>query len=541
MVTWTRLLSARGRAAETWLLAGLVCLVVAFFWVSTLSFFPVPWPDDSAFFLPGTEWIAWPPVYRMHAQAPFVPSYDVANFNTMPGLPLLLGLGSRVGIKGSHGIRIFGMLALAAWAGLLMRWMARAKLARAWLWLITLGALCAPVVRWGAMVVRTEVWQGLLWLLILIELDGAWSRWRLAVLLALAAYFHYEAVVWVIPVALGLYPFGTTGRLLAKLADWWQELCGVAWRAVLLLSPWLVYVLWHWDVFWMQMEVQFTRLSGGHPYVTSTAGFLHSLFPELGNPLPNPKFLDWGKGIFWVLLLVCVGRNLYLVARRDSEARVRLAATTAVATTLYLWVTKAEIWFTTLIHMSFWPLLVLSVPRPKTPVTRRGFEMAGIVVLAAFLVIQVGVAAGQWRKTRSHYSWGTYRDWVNCIDQAIGDRTRVWQPHWPDVLVELASDEPRRQYFRAADFRNIDPLLEKHVQDCEAIIHSLYLPFGEAAGRRFYQGRPQELDLYYLREQVPFPQFSALYLQGEWQLQVCHQGPFWAAVSARPKLVRPEQ
>ena len=68
--------------------------IALFFWASPLSFIPVPWPDDSAFFLPGIDWLKWPPAYRMHAQAPFVPSYDVANFNTMPLLPLLMGLES---------------------------------------------------------------------------------------------------------------------------------------------------------------------------------------------------------------------------------------------------------------------------------------------------------------------------------------------------------------------------------------------------------------------------------------------------------------
>lgn len=523
----------------TRLLIGLVCLIVIFFWASTLSFFPVPWPDDAAFFLPGVEWVAWPPVYRMHAQAPFVPTYDVANFNIMPGLPLLLGLGNLVGVKGSHGIRIFGMLAMVAWAILLILWMARRKLAREWVWLIALGSVFAPVVRWGATVVRTEVWQGLFWLLILMELDSvSRSRWRLAVFLALAAYFHYESVVWVVPVALGLYPFGQTGRPVERLTGWCKELFGVVWRVVVLLSPWLVYVLWHWDVFWVQMDVQFTRLAGGHPYVTSTYGFFHSLFPELGNPLPNPGFLDLGKGIFWMLLPVCVVRNLFLIPKGDSGSGVRLAAVAAVATTFYLWMVKPEIWFTVLVHVSFWPLLVLSIPERKTTrtATRVAFSMAGFAALLILLVVEIGVAAEQWQKTRSHYSWGAYHNWVSCIDQTIADRTYVWQPHWPDVLVELGGREPQREYFRAVDFKNIDLLLEKHVQNCEVIIHSLYFPLHEDAGTGSYQGNPRELDLYYLTEQVPFPRFSALFLD-EWQLKICHQGPFWAAVSFRDKLI----
>ena len=520
------------------LLIGLVCLSVLFFWASALSFFPVPWPDDAAFFLTGIEWVNWPPRYRMHAQAPFVPSYDVANFNIMPGLPLMLGLGNLAGINGSHGIRVFGMVALALWAILLVLWMARRKLGRRWIWLITLGAVFAPVVRWGAMVVRTEVWQGLLWLLMLMELDGVWgkaSRWRLALLLALAAYLHYEAIVWVVPVALGLYPFGDTGGRFEKLRRWVEALLGVAWRAALLLSPWLVYVLWHWDVFWAQMGVQFTRLAGGHPYINSAYGFLHSLFPELGNPLGNPKFLDLGKAVFWLALLVGVARSLCVLAKGGADSRTRAAATAAVATTFYLWVTKPEIWFTVLVHMSFWPLLVLSVSGSGTAGERprSGLKVAGIAVLLLLLVVEVGVAGEQWRNTHSQYSWDRYHNWVRCIDQEIGDRTRVWQPHWPDALVELASGEPGREYFRAVDFEDIDPLLEKHVQSCEAIIHSQYLPVGEDTAALAYQGGPRELDLYYLRERVPFARFSALYLQDGWRLRICQEGPFWAAVSVR--------
>jgi len=166
-----------------------------------------------------------------------------------------------------------------------------------------------------------------------------------------------------------------------------------------------------------------------------------------------------------------------------------------------------------------------------------GTATAVILALLILLVVEIGVAAEQWQKTRSRYSWGAYHNWVGCIDQTVADRTYVWQPHWPDVLVELGGREPQREYFRAVDFKNIDLLLEKHVQSCEVIIHSLYFPLDEEAGTCSYQGNPRELDLYYLTEQVPFPRFSALFLQDEWQLKICHQGPFWAAVSFRDKLI----
>src|SRR3954463_6750855 len=79
-----------------WIAAVIGTAVLFWFWRSRLAFAPVPWPHQSAFYLPGVELFQWPPRWRMHAEAAFVPSYDVANFRTMPGLPVLLGLVSRV-------------------------------------------------------------------------------------------------------------------------------------------------------------------------------------------------------------------------------------------------------------------------------------------------------------------------------------------------------------------------------------------------------------------------------------------------------------
>src|SRR5476649_95889 len=85
----------------------------AMFWVwfSALSFVPVPWPDDSAFYFVTKELFRWPPRWVMLPQAPFEPTYRIWNFNTMPLYPLLVGLGRLLGIDGSHAIKLWPLAA----------------------------------------------------------------------------------------------------------------------------------------------------------------------------------------------------------------------------------------------------------------------------------------------------------------------------------------------------------------------------------------------------------------------------------------------
>lgn len=508
------------------------------FWASSLSFTPMPWPDDSAFFLPGIEWINSPSRYRMHAQAPFVPSYDQANFNTMPGMPLLLGVGNWIGISTSHSIRFFGIAAFVAYAVLLALWMRKKGFTLATTSVLALAALLSPAIRWGAMVVRPEIWQGLFWLLILLDLDGFYkkaSAWRIPALLALGAYFHFDAIVWVIPTALAVFlnswirgesPTQALGRL-----------AGVGWRTVLFLTPWLVYLLTHWDLFWTQMHIQFGRLEESHPYITSLHSFFHSIFMHLGAPVDYPKFFNLGKGITWSLLL---GGTFYLTLEAVRELRRRqpaattgtwLASVAAILTTLYLWVTKPETWYTTLIHVALWPMVVLVFSRLKNTRTRQ--VMTGLVAVLA--VLQAAMALDQWRRTRDSYTWDGFTAWIDCIEKAVGERKRVWQPHWPDVLTNLAGRNPDRDYYRAVDFQGIEPLLEKHVASQEAIVHTLGFTASAKEWHSVYEGAPRDLDLYFVTEYpwIPFKNYSAPHLKGGWKFTICHQGPFWAGISLK--------
>lgn len=517
------------RPASNWALTGAIALLALIYWASALSFAPVPWPDDSAFFLTGLEWIRWPSLYRMHSQAPFVPTYDLANFNTMPLMPLILGIGAQLGLDSSHAIRIYGMSAYAGFALGLAAWMRHRKISELWVWLVSLAAILSPAIRWGAMVVRPEIWEAWFWLLIVMDLDGFFKRpnaWRIPAILAVAAGVHFEAIVWVIPTTIAV------ALASPSLKEAWRRLLSIAWRTTVLLTPWILYVLANWSVFWIQMETQFGRLEAHHPYLQGWYGVFHNLFLSLGNPVSYPKFFNLGKIITWGAMLVGAGRVSWLASRTREDRGLRLASLAALAATWYLWTTKPETWFTAMIHTSLWTMLVLALPRAAE--TRWPSKLAAAPI-ALLLVLQAGVAVDQWLNLRKTFTWRNYEDWVSCIDQTLGDRVKIWQPHWPDVLVELSGRKPHRDYTRAVDFPNIDLLIDAHAKGSDAIIHSLYFAPNDGISQLDYQGEPRELDRYHLTEYpwIPFKNYSALHLGKDWSLSICHKGPFWAGISLR--------
>lgn len=554
----------------------LIFSTVWMYWASGLSFLPVPWPDDSAFFLTGYQWLYAPFKYLMHSQAPFVPTYDQANFNTMPLLPLLMGLAARLGFETVHALRIFGMLAFGAYVFFLALWMQRKNFAIKWIWLISLAALFSPAIRWGAMLVRPEVYVGLLGLLILMDLDGAFrtsSRWRIPIFLAVAAGIHFEAIIWVLPTAVGIFFQNSLKTRSFRL------LLGVAGRTALLLSPWIIYVLMNWNVFWIQMHTQFHRLEADHPYTNSLHAIFHNLFLLYGSPIGFPKFFTVAKIITWGFLIWSFCHLVYRVFRCATSLRKKtpmsyaarqelaLSAATALGLVapLYLWFTKPETWFTALIHTSLWPAVIVALRSRLAPFEEtvllqedgtptafnpfeevRGFLRRHAAPLAlSSLIILVGI---QWIVSLQHaktvgrtYQWSDYARWISCIDRTIGVRKRVWQPSTPDALIELMIRRPDRDYTRAVDFPNVHDLVQTHADKSDVILYSMYFQSKdpEAQASRTHQGVPRTSD----RERMltyPWIAYTGFYRSRQAHLNpdqfvdhVCHVGPFWAFLSMR--------
>lgn len=545
---------------------GIVALTLLLYSFSQLNFFPVPWPDASAFYLPSLDLFKWPPEWKMHSQAAFVESYDTANFNMMPLLPFILGLLIKLPFFStlplSQGIKIINLLSLGAWSLLLWGWtMGRARSKLPFVFVLFC-ALWDPSIRWGTLVVRSEPWIGLLWLGVLMILeriqngespgnsDGSRNPkqlWTLSLLLALGAYTHFEAIVLVPATVVGLYS--------KNLKLWATRLFTVGWQTTLLLLPWGIYIFSHFDLFLDQMATQFGRLSHSNFWVSSPYLAFHSLFMELGSPIGPPKFFNIAKGLFWMMALLGSLRILFL--RRVSPKPHEVAAFVFFWTCFYLWCTKPEMWFTTLVHMALWPWVALllreTLSSEKSPFAsllrnqlgnQLGNPLAVSLVLCSFLfgALSFFAQAKMLQGVSSTYNWVTYQKWIDCIEITVkeklpeGRTPKLWQPHVPDALVELSRRQPSWDLTRTLDFENLRELAVRKIPTFDAILLTRAFDPPKNLPNDPYHGVERPSDSQLLSNEMDQP-FGALLLSEYssathpiFDRKVCHYGPFFAMV-----------
>lgn len=531
-------------------------LAVVSLWVlsSTLALSPVPWPDGSAFYLPALDLSQWPPHWRMHAQAAFVPTYDEANFNLMPALPTYLALFARpwvrMGCDATQVIRILSWIPLLLWVGLLWNFLRR-KTTLSWEWaaLITTAAFLDPISRWASLVVRTEIWVACAALGILFALErrarkGAeYKDWWLPLSLAAGAYFHFEAVFLVPAAAWGLLPPLSTprwGRV------WLIRLLEVGTKTFLLLSPWVAYVFAHWDLFWEQMATQFARLEHGNHLVLDPYLFFHSLFISFGNTSDLPKIFVFGKALFLVFFLGALGLT---IARHQKKTipptRLEQSAVLMFAAMSYLWCTKGELWFLSLLHWTFWPWFALALEGSERNRWLQSPRMRRVITgaLSAFVLLCIVANLGQQLKAPPGTNWQTYLRWTDCLIQTVdrglpahpGNRVRVFQPHVPDVLVRISQLRPQWDLTRALDF---PALRERAVQfmrkDTNVVLLTRVFDTRDDKNKETpspsYQGPVREKDRSLMQSELSVP-FAPEVLRGGFRLSVCQEGPFWGAVA----------
>ena len=513
--------------------------ILSWFLWSRLGFSPVPWPDGPSFYLAGVDWIHIPSHYRMQNMVDFVPSYGLANFNTMPALPFIFGMGEQLGISklvgATLGIRLISLIPLMAFAWLIWNWL-RPKVSLYAAAFVAAAALFDPVCRWGTQVVRPEMWIGLIWLLIVIVLTKADEKplsskalWKVSGLLALSACCHFEAVILVPAVVVGLCSgiFDSSEGFKAAV----KRILTVGFRTVIWLSPWLIYVALHFSSFKDQMQIQFGRLAHDDLMQFSTYQIFHGLFHSHGSPAGWPKFFNIAKGIFW-FLSIALTLHTCLVKRNA----LRFAAGAAYATSLYLYFTKPEVWFITLCHLTLWSWLMLTIAeRPRL------FFRTWAWITATFAALALGATIAQQQDIPKEYTWKNYTVWADCIEKAIGGGTKkVWQPYLPDVLVELSHRNPKFELTRAMDFRELGDLTWEFSKRLDVIVLSGHLRdlHGE------YSGPERASDREWMKNGVEIPYGNWALDRfpkeqpGEWENHICQNGPFWAGVLLR---VRPHQ
>ena len=456
-------------------------------WLSSLSFVPVPWPDDSAFYFPAKDLFAWPPRWVMIPQAPFEPSYREWNFNTMPLFPILIGLLRSVGILGSHALKI---LPLGGWIlGILFVLRAFRRSGASALFLVAAAGVLAfdPILRWSSVLIRPESLIGAMGLLILFGTRFGWPellRERkffhpVSLCLLVAAMLHFNAI-HLVPLAIVLY------------ATDWRKILKIGALTAAGLIPWAITIAMKPALFAEQMQLQFDRLGGyRNPWLSSFPEFMKALLADMGTPEP------WASEYSSAVLIALFALPLVLAgafyALRGKGARERLAVAGAFAwlvSALYLWHTKAEVWFTHYFHLAYWALVLLVLWELPARARRAAFALP-LFVGALFLYGQIAQTA-RLESSRT-WHWDTYEAWIDCIDRRLVEEHakrgspevfRVWDPTYPDITLALSKRHPTWEFTRTNDFYQRADLAVKHGYDVDAmVVTEIFRP-----DEQFYDG-----------------------------------------------------
>lgn len=496
-------------------------VLVGWVWLSSLAFIPVPWPDDSAFYFVAKELFKWPPRWVMLPQAPFEPTYRIFNFNTMPLYPILIGLGRWVGIDGSFLLKIWP---LGAWAisGSLLGFVLLKKglpLSLCCLWL--LGLSLDPEMRWASVLVRPESLVGLFGTALILGLTFGFPKklqptryWDpVAALLALAAYAHFNSVHLVFPVIFTFYHQP-------------KRLIQIGLKTILYLAPWLICVIYYFDIFCQQMSTQWIRLAIPNGWLSSFSSATSSLFQSLGSPEPWPGILFWASILMWILFLGAVlltfilpalysalqlsehvgeplGKSLKKIAPKAGKFSLT-PALVWIFSAGWIFHTKPETWFMYFIHISFWCFAAIAALYLWTRSSK--FHTALLVLHGTLTVLIVAVfgqtdliQATRLNQTQS-WHWETYYEFVDCVeDRLIQYQSRrpiqgpykVWCPTFPDITIELSRRHPDWEFTRTDDFPQRYHLAVQHGWEADVVVVTETLNWAERSLSSDYQLVPE--------------------------------------------------
>ncbi len=471
-------------------LALIPIFIVLSVWFSALAFTPVPWPDDSAFYFVAKELFKWPPRWVMLPQAPFEPTYRIFNFNTMPLYPILIGLGRFVGIDGTFLLKFWPLTAWALSGSLLVTTLYRKGLPYFFCLLLALAFTLDPEERWASVLLRPESLIGLFGMALVLGITlGFPTRLRptklwdpVAALLALAAYAHFNAIHLIFPV---IFVFAAQPKRLLQIAS----------KTTLYLAPWLFFVAIHWDLFWTQMDTQWTRLNVPNPWLSSISSALRSLFQDLGCPAPWPSVILYASAGMWILILAALGWGVFTIFKiKNAPKGINLLPAAGwLLGSLLIWHSKPEVWFVYYIHVALWcfcGLAVLKIHqeyRSKHKTWALAVSTGWITAITTlFGYVHISQAI-DFRNTQT-WNWPTYDSFVSCIDEQLTllesqtppDRPfRVWGPTFPDVTIELSRRHPQWELTRTNDFMSRATLAVQHGWDTQAVVVTETLSWNE--------------------------------------------------------------
>lgn len=460
-------------------------LAALFVWLSPLSFVPVPWPDDSAFYFVAKSLFSWPPRWVMLPQAPFEPTYRIFNFNTMPLYPLLIGFGRILGIDGTFLLKLWPLGAWALTGSFFVSLLYRKGLpfGLCLIWALTFAL--DPELRWASVLVRPESLIGLFGTILVSGLTLGFPKrfsptriWDpVAALLALSAYSHFNAIHLVIPV------------VIAFVRDP-KRLVQIGLKTTLYLLPWLLAVFWHWKIFTVQMSTQWTRLNVSNNWLNTPYLAITNLFQSLGSPESWPQVLDWASVGMWILIISALVSLIFSLRKQaarpqgpDNSEISLVPACSWIFGSAWLWHSKPEVWFIYYLHLATWffvGIAALKLWRSTNPhrseILTLLFSTLGVIA-TIFLYTDVSQAI-QLGKTKT-WHWDTYSDLIDCIDRRLTELHvkkgldqpfSVWDPTYPDVTIELSRKHPTWELTRTNDFWDRRGLAVQHGRDVDAVV-----------------------------------------------------------------------
>lgn len=480
-------------------LALIAPLIILWVWASALSFIPVPWPDDSAFYFVAKELFKWPPRWVMLPQAPFEPTYRIWNFNTMPLYPILIGLGRLIGIEGSHALKLWSLGFYAASTSFLGVALYRAKLPATVAAILVLVISLDPELHWGAVIVRPESLIGLCGMILVCGLSLGWfnrdpQKWYwdpISALLAIGALAHFNAV----HLMFALVPF---------IAYRPKRAVMIGLKTLLYMSPWIFTVLIKFNLFIHQMTLQWERLAVPNGWLNSVESAVSSMYQSLGAPEAWPKDLHWTAVGIWLIIFMAIGWGiLYPLGLRAYDliqgkplnlspadpSQIQLAPAAGwILGSMWLWNGKPEVWFVYYIHLSVWcfagiALLKLWLARGELPKLSNTLPLGALVTLcvatlAVFTLVDVDQAS---HLGATHtWNWDVYHDFVSCIDRELinikshvnseGRQFTVWAPTFPDTTIELSLRHPEWDFSRTNDFSSRTQLAMQHGFESDVVV-----------------------------------------------------------------------
>jgi hypothetical protein len=236
------------------------------------------------------------------------------------------------------------------------------------------------------------------------------------------------------------------------------------------------------------MLMQWLRLAIPNGWLANLNEAFNSLFQTMGAPDPWPQVVNNAAVAIWLMIFAAAGIVAFYLAvglplrlRRREPLPSVLPASAWVLSSVWLWHTKPEVWFTYYVHVSAWTLAGLLLVRCRDLRLAVPLNAALISLLACSAglfaygdVVQL-VALGKspsWR-------WSTYRDFVGCVndeldrlDNRLNHRRpfKVLFPTFPDITVELSRRHPDWDFSRTNDFPDREPQALKHARETQAVV-----------------------------------------------------------------------